>query len=258
MGGTRRKGRIGRSMKVAGLGLASVGVAGAMTLAGAQVAWAGPPGGGQPGGGPSPCAGAANPPSQTGCTAESLLYYANSSGEPAIVPGNSVTVYYLDERPYAAGIVQVLGANGNVVATVTPTVTPVTGSSILNYSELTAFDTNGGSQAPFPANGNLTACPTVTNGTAPGPAGVCEDTFTFTIPTANLTPGASYTARITTYDYDGNSDQFTLGFTDPGSSSTPVGAVGGALLAVAMGGGLVFVQQRRRRGAARRNATAEG
>jgi hypothetical protein len=263
MSGARRKGRIGRNMKVAGLGLASLGVVGAMTLAGAQAAWA-LPGGGGPGiggpgtGGPSPCAGAASPPSQTGCTAESLLYYANSTGEPAIVPGQSVSVYYLDETPYDTSIVQVFGAGGNMVEQVTPTATPVSGSNILNYTELTAFDYNGGSQAPFPRNGNLTACPTPSGGhSTPGPAD-CEDLLTFTIPTSGLTPGQSYTARITTYDYDGNSDQFTLSFKDPAQEPTPVGAVGGALLAVAMGGGLVYVQQRRRRGAARRSATAQG
>jgi hypothetical protein len=50
MGGRRRSGRVGRSVKVAGLGLASVGLAGAMTLAGAQAAWALPgPGGPGPG-----------------------------------------------------------------------------------------------------------------------------------------------------------------------------------------------------------------
>jgi hypothetical protein len=257
MSGSRRKGRIGRNMKVAGLGLASLGVVGAMTLAGAQAAWALPGGGGPGIGGPSPCTGALSPPSQTGCTAESLLYYANSTGEPAIVPGQSVSVYYLDETPYDTSIVQVLGSNGNVVASVTPTATPVSLSNILNYTQLTAFDNNGGSQAPFPANGTLKQCPTPGGQSTPGGAD-CEDLLTFTIPTSGLTPGQSYTAQITTYDYDGNSDQFTLSFKDPAQEPTPVGAVGGALLAVAMGGGLVYVQQRRRRGAARRSATAQG
>jgi len=258
MSGSRRKGRIGRNMKVAGLGLASLGVVGAMTLAGAQAAWALPGGGGPGTGGPSPCTGAASPPSQTGCMAESLLYYANSTGEPAIVPGQSVSVYYLDETPYDTSIVQVFGAGGNMVEQVTPTATPVSLSNILNYTELTAFDNNGGSQAPFLGNGSLTACPTPSGGhSTPGPAD-CEDLLTFTIPTSGLTPGQSYTAQITTYDYDGNSDQFTLSFKDPAQEPTPVGAVGGALLAVAMGGGLVYVQQRRRRGAARRSATAQG
>jgi hypothetical protein len=290
MGGRRRSGRVGRSVKVAGLGLASVGLAGAMTLAGAQAAWAqgagGPgPGGtggtvgsgtgagpgpvgsgtGSTGGGPtppSPCTGAANPPSQTGCSPESLLYYANSSGKPAIVPGLATSMYYLDETPYDTSYVQVLGPSGNVIQDITPTPTPVT-SSILNYSELTAFDDNGGSRAPFPATGfpatgKLPSCPTITNGTAPGPPGVCEDLLSFTISSSDLTAGESYSVIVTVYDYDGNSDQITFRGKAPGGATTPVGAVGGALLAVAMGGGLVYVQQRRRRGNARRVAEARG
>jgi hypothetical protein len=221
------------------------------------------PGTGSTGGGSSPCAGAADPPSQSGCSPESLLYYANSSGKPAIVPGLATSMYYLDETPYDTSYVQVLGPSGNVIQDITPTPTPVT-SSILNYSELTAFDDNGGSRAPFPATGfpatgKLPSCPTITNGTAPGPPGVCEDLLSFTISSSDLTAGESYSVIVTVYDYDGNSDQITFrGKAPGGATTTPVGAVGGVLLAVAMGGGLVYVQQRRRRGNARRVAEARG
>jgi hypothetical protein len=276
MGGRRRSGRVGRSVKVAGLGLASVGLAGAMTLAGAQAAWALPstvgsgtgagPGlvGPGPGAGPSPCAGAANPPSQTGCTPESLLYYANSSGKPAIVPGVATSMYYLDETPYDTSYVQVLGPSGNVIQDITPTAKPVSLSSILNYTQLTAFDNNGGSPAPFPANGTLKhgtlkQCPTPSGGHSKPGAADCEDLLSFTISSSDLTAGESYSVIVTVYDYDGNSDQITFrGKAPGGATTTPVGAVGGVLLAVAMGGGLVYVQQRRRRGNARRVAEARG
>jgi len=236
-----------------------------MTLAGAQAAWALPgpggpgPGGPGPGAGPSPCAGAANPPSQTGCTPESLLYYANSSGKPAIVPGVATSMYYLDETPYDTSYVQVLGPSGNVIQDITPTATPVSLSKILNYTELTAFDNTGGSPAPFPANGTLKQCPTPSGGHSKPGAADCEDLLSFTISSSDLTAGESYSVIVTVYDYDGNSDQITFrGKAPGGATTTPVGAVGGVLLAVAMGGGLVYVQQRRRRGNARRVAEARG
>lgn len=195
----------------------------------------------QPGGGGTPCGGPGSNPSPSkyhvGDTLESLLANPSPAADSSVVGGQTLTILYTDETPIAdkasgfassAPTATLYGPNGyskTLTVTVTPTAA-ANGGCPPTVADPTYVDSNGGSENTY-----------------------YQDYLTMTLPDPLLSPG-KYHVDVTVHDTDGNEDSYDwpMSATYNGSSVLPFNpAIGGGVLAVALGGGLLVVQRRRRR-----------